>query len=404
MFPCTVWLLRKRPRVVPVGAALYLLSGAFIFGAMHWFQRQPYSVAELSAPLEATWRHPLLIHLFSQLVKSLFLTIPMLLLPVLVGFAFAPSLRTRRNVRFLGIGVLFFAAVGLALQFRHQLPTWVLPNMQTHFTAHGFDDWAPIRGTRPVVVPYSVQFVLTAVVVLLNLCFLGIAFPGRDSHAAPFESPVKRLPWRTLLMLTGPFTAAYLVLLAHRTYTSLLGIMDRYLVPLMLIALLLLLKLFQERVRPKLPLASVVVLLLLAAFTVAGTHDVFTMYRARLEGINEMREAGIPRASIDGGFEYNGMTQIGIMGHINDPGIRFPSNAYVPPNRTDPPNCPLFVGDKIPAVEPLYALSFNPNACAGQSRFQPVVYHAWLAPHAVTIYIVNTGKSAPAGTANGSGN
>jgi hypothetical protein len=44
----------------------------------------------------------------------------------------------------------------------------------------------------------------------------------------------------------------------------------------------------------------------------------------------------------------------------------------------------------LPAINPRYALSFDPTACAGQSHFAPVTYREWLRPRSVTIYIVDT--------------
>jgi len=39
-----------------------------------------------------------------------------------------------------------------------------------------------------------------------------------------------------------------------------------------------------------------------ALYSVAGTHDAFGHYRARLNAINELRAAGVPDTSIDAGL------------------------------------------------------------------------------------------------------
>ena len=131
-----------------------------------------------------------------------------------------------------------------------------------------------------------------------------------------------------------------------------------------------------------------------ALYSVAGTHDAFGHYRARLNAINELRAAGVPDTSIDAGFEHNGMTQIEAMGYVNDPRIRVLASFHMTLAATFPSNCQPQLTWLTPAIVPGDALSYEPAACGGLSRFAPVSFHDWIGNRSVNLYIVNTIKSA----------
>jgi hypothetical protein len=197
------------------------------------------------------------------------------------------------------------------------------------------------------------------------------------------------ISWRSLLTLIVPFTLAYLVLLLPRGISR--SLYDRYLLLLLPIALILLIRLYQDRIRSNLPLASTVLVLLVAACAIAGTHDIFALYRARLAAADELRAAGIPDTSIDGGLEHNGMIQIERSGYMNDPRVHFPATArFTNQPSLFPEHCRPYRDLFTPAIVPGYSLSFDPAACGGPSRFAPVTYRNWVWPRTITIYIVNT--------------
>jgi hypothetical protein len=193
--------------------------------------------------------------------------------------------------------------------------------------------------------------------------------------------------WKQLLILLGPFSIAYFLLLVPRGLIT--GLFDRYLIPLLFVEVVALLRLFEERVQHRLPYASAALALIFAVFAVAGTHDAFSMFRAEAAAFAEVRNTGIPASAIDGGIEQNGMTQLESVGFMNDPRIRVPTTFRVQPPRHFPKNCEPLGYWLTPAVVPRYALSFDPNACGGQSQFAPVSYRTWLGPSPTSIYIVN---------------
>ena len=99
IFPCTVWLLRRRPHVLLLGGTLYAVSLAFVFASMNWFLRQPYVIFD---GLPTRLRPGIVSHALSQSFGAIF-TLVMFLLPILAAFAFALFLSRSRNYRWLAL-------------------------------------------------------------------------------------------------------------------------------------------------------------------------------------------------------------------------------------------------------------------------------------------------------------
>jgi hypothetical protein len=160
---------------------------------------------------------------------------------------------------------------------------------------------------------------------------------------------------------------------------------DRYLVPLVIVLAVFLLRYVQEHSKRNEYWLSLTTLLLFTFFSVAGTHDFFALERARLAAADEVTQSGIQRTALDGGFEYDGWTQITIAGYVNDPHIT-PSSVYQPmPENTSA--CQHFFKTWTPVVMPEYALAFDPVSCFKPSQFPPVPYRTWLAPRDRKVYI-----------------
>jgi hypothetical protein len=156
-----------------------------------------------------------------------------------------------------------------------------------------------------------------------------------------------------------------------------------------LILVILLTRYFQERVAARLPWVAILWIAALAAFDTACVHDAFAMYRARHTALDEILASGIPPTAIDGGGEFNGMTQVDATGYVNNPKIVNPAGAYIPlPTHDTPEACRILMDEWFPSIHPLYALSFMQDACAGSAPFAPVTYRTWLAPHSATVYVI----------------
>jgi hypothetical protein len=392
LVPSAVWLLRGRRYLVWASVFLYGISVIFICASLQWFLRQPYSIIEpiLPGKIEGETLYQAAV----QFTGFLFAGV-MFLLPVLLAFGSGISFRDRRTSGFLIVGGALCLVIGLSLLWRDpgSLAAFLAPYAGNYVTRSGMVDGTPIQGMRPDVLGLEIRMVLTATVLAAIVMFLAfLRFGCRHSGPSHLQSEIS---FNNLMVLVVPFTVAYFVLLVPRSISIFARLMDRYLLPLLLMGMLLMVRLFQDRVQEKLPTISIVLTALFGVFAVAGTHDAFSFYRAKARAINELREAGIPDTSIDGGFEHNGMVQIESVGHINDPRVHVPGVVFFDNGSKFPKDCEPVQRARTPVIVPGYALSFDPAACGGLSGFASVPYRDWLRARTVNIYIVNTFRQSP---------
>ncbi len=145
---------------------------------------------------------------------------------------------------------------------------------------------------------------LLSVYVVLRLARLPAYWPGRWRNRA--RHPLLQRGFQLGLLL---FLVAYCSFLLINVFHF-----DRYLLPVLLCGLLLVVPVPQGRIaRWRIGTAAGTVLLL-AAFSIGGTHDYFAWNRARWSALNAALEAGVAPASIDGGFEFNGWYRTGPKG------------------------------------------------------------------------------------------
>jgi hypothetical protein len=399
MVPSAAWLLRHRRGVMAAGWVFFGASLIFVIGSLQWFNRQPFTIPEklLAAPLTLTNASFLLVG-FTRLILGL----PLFLLPLLIPFiALFPWESRRARMGCVSLGI-FFALVGLLQFHRHKLYVWLTPYTQNFVTSRGVIDVPIIVGLRPVVLHTGLRILLTLLTFAAALSFVvfllrryspirqGVPMwkrfmPRKDNGSG------QRVSWRSLAILLGPFTLAYLLLLVPRAAVH--GMNDRYLLPIIAICILVVTRVFQESVpthlAPRLCALSFLSVGLIAMYGVAAMHDLFALYRARIAAIDEPLRRGVPRWEIGGGFEFDDWTELEIAGHVNDSRIENPIDAYKAPavvRGTQP--CNNEKADLVPHVVPRYILSFDPDACAGRSQFAPVVYRNWLLSKPVTIYVL----------------
>jgi hypothetical protein len=197
------------------------------------------------------------------------------------------------------------------------------------------------------------------------------------------------LSWQQLGVLLVPFTVAYCLLLIPGALIDIMA--DRYMLGLLVVLLLCLIRYYQDRIQPRLPLASVLLLAIMAIYGIAVTHNMFALDRARAALAAELRTNGIPDTSVDNGWEYNFVVELQHADHINDPRIVLPAHAYLPtPPPLLPAGCQMWMYDRTPHIHPLYGVSFEPNACYGLAPFAPVHYSRWLASSPGTLYVVRS--------------
>jgi hypothetical protein len=382
MVPSALWLLRSRRPVLLAGIAANLAGIAFVFACLHWLKHQPYSIPEHLLPDAFP-----LPHMLGQL-SNLFLNTPFLLIPPLA--IFIPQIRKAPRRIFAVICLLFLGYSFLAAYPSHLRGAFIVePTIAWQagwVGVHGIPECVSLLGQPPLFLSRGVQVLLTVI------CFGGLTgllvalFSSQKKTSAPSNDPSNGLSWKQLGVLLAPFALVYSLLLIPRATGWLF---DRYLLPLLLLALLCLIRYYQDRIHPQLPLANLLLIALMALWSIAVIHNTFALYRARVDLAAELRANGLPDTSIDNGWEYNFDVELQHSNHINFPTIAVPSHAYT---RTPPPPpglCIMYFYDYTPHIHSLYGISFTPNACYGPAPFAPIHYSRWLASGPGTLYVVN---------------
>jgi hypothetical protein len=267
----------------------------------------------------------------------------------------------------------------------HLVPPW-LDNL---VTKKGISQFPATLGTQPDVFPLWLRLVIGFAVIAVAL----VAIATLTSETRKGSTPAGGLGWRTALILLAPFTLANCALLLPRSLAF--DLFDRYLLPIMIPALILLLLAYEQRFGNTLPAVSYAILALFTCFAVAGTHDEFAINRARLHAVQEVLAAGVPRTAVSGGIEYDGWTQIETQGYLNDPRLINPPGSYHAPVYTikDCRRRNSFFVDYTPAVVPEYIVVYTPMPCLEPSRFTPVPYQTWMAPSHRVMFIQQQAQS-----------
>jgi hypothetical protein len=379
--PSALWIVRPPRRLTIAVLAVWITSIVFIFAAMRWFSHQMYATVEEVShfgnnPLNtviACFRIPFDVSLF--------------LLPVLIAFLFPFFHRNRRLIIASVILFSLFAAYLFVRIHSYSVSLLLAPASSgpgDYVTSRGMLE-LPSVGERPTVLDDPFRALLTIISTFAGFAFLAVLFSSLRQNPRRSESAPGILPWKQLLILLAPFTAAYCVLLSGRILAG--GMFDRYLLPLFLFVTVVALRFYQERITPKLPPIAFVALILSAAYAIAGTHDLFSTDRARLAAIEQLRNAGLPRTAFYGGFDYDGWTQIDNQGYIEVDDIRTPTGIHHVPRRNHLFHpCGYYAARLFPTIHPLYAISYDNQTCDPQDRFSPVTYRMWLPPFSGAIY------------------
>ena len=379
LVPSTLWLLyrRRRRQALLAGIAAEAIAVLLVFAALHWFAHQPYSLSDTGLVHVNRRQVPhMLAEMTQAVLEPLFLVLPLLV-------AFVPRVMKTRG-RALAAAAACFAFVlagGVVASHRG----WELP--LGPFLQNWYSRFGHFNIETPLVQPPPVVLSLPLLVAINTVFYLGVLSAATYAwrlRGAQLGQRAGVLAWRDLLVLVGPFTVVYLLLLIPRSSG---GLADRYCVPLAIVAALLLLRLWSDR-EGRLPWAAHVALALVALFSVGAVHDLFAYYRAKGALVAEMESAGVPATAIDNGWDFDGWTELEHADHVNDARLRVPAGAYRFKAPADPRSCffPPFA-DLFPHVEPLYGVRYNPQDCYGEAGFAPVSYTRWLGRRA-TFYAV----------------
>jgi hypothetical protein len=403
MVPSTLWLLRARRRVFLAGAAATVAGVLFILGCMLWLKHQPYTTPEKFHVSNIPVVY--LVHLFIYF----FLDVPILLLPIVV--LFLPEIRKSRPRIIAILCALvpcYLFLVNYPSHLRGSFRALLEPTLGgapgCNFVTIFGEYESLSHGTPGIFLSNWIQCLLT-IAIFCSLIGLTFSF-FRPRHKTQAANLLAEVSWKQLGVILIPFAAAYILLLVYRTVSVVndgTGVLfDRYALGLLVTALICLVRYYQDRIDPRLPLAGVVLVVIVAAYGIVITHNTFALYRARMAIAAELRAAGVPDTSTDNGWEYNIDVELQHADHINNPGVVLPLHAYIPSPPLPAGTCPMIYHDEVPIIHPLYGISFDPNACYGQAPFPPVHYSRWLASAPGTLYVIryrppsNTLKATPA--------
>ena len=386
MMPSTAWILRKRRGVLAGAAVLWIVSIASILACLWWFKHQPFYVPE---PL---LEKPIGLRSLRELAGTMFallLCFMLVLMPALASGL--QQLKTLRAKHWLALIAMSLAAV------------WICRFITFHWAEKGLLPWTGDILDKLGVFDYPNAWQLGVLPFLFNTTERAIGsflvlfttavfcFVTSRPGPKPENAPENRPSWSILMQLLVPFAVAYVLLMMPRGLW--MQLLDRYLLPLMPIALIFLLRVHQEQFSSKVPAISWITLAIFSAFGILGTHDWVANHRARLAAVHQVEAAGIPAAQIEAGYEFDGTTQIDLRGVVFDPRVTYPAWIGVSPYRPAglPPHCKDLFNEHTPAIHPQIFLAYQQLPCLEPSRFGEMSYRTWLPPFQRSILILQPG-------------
>jgi hypothetical protein len=382
--PSTTWLLRRWRTPFVLGILLWIIGAASVAGFSAWFSHQAYSLHEafFAGSVEA---HRLVQWAVVLLRSGLALSLMML--PILISFlllgngSYRPRFRTRIPILVFVATTLTISLLAAYLQRTHHSLRMITPFSNNVVTARGLVDLPDLLGHRADVVPIWIRIILLGLIAASLAAVAVVAM--RRGRRPDGVRPTHALSSWQLVVLFGPFTASYLLLLITRG-----NLFDRYLLPILVVSAILTVRFYQRFIRADLTGLTAAFVLIIAAFSVAAMHDLFATGRARLVAAAKLQAMGIPRSGIRGGFEYDAWTQLETAGFINDPRINVPLGAYHPVARGSekPGDCSYWFSTETPEVHGRFGLSYDAMPCGDDSPVTATPYRTWLPPTTRAIY------------------
>jgi hypothetical protein len=387
--PSGFWLLRNRKGFKTVGIITWLISLLSVALLMIWFLHQPYVLPEhiIRGPIDfLVLRHLARICVYGPLEVLCFS------LPVLIAWIFElQTLSRRRKLQIVAFCALITPLLFLATHYnviQGRLPPWT----ENVVGRYGILWSTPLLGDRPEILTRALTSLL-AITLFSSLAgfILWWRNIGRDwfaKHIDERPSGSNELSLRETCVLVLPFSAIYFALLLPRAAFPFIfsDVWDRYFIPLIFVAVLLLLRLMKDW-RREVPVSCYAVLLIFSFFSVAGTRDLFTTYRAIASIRSDLKAHGVDLTTVSGPWEEDGANQINAQGYLNDDRLKNPPGAYQ--LTLDPPldQCHYWFGPLLPALHFQYVLTVQRLKCLVPSQYPDVTYTTWLPPFRRTIYI-----------------
>jgi hypothetical protein len=377
MVPSTLWLLRAQRRVFLAGSGATLAGVLFILVCLHWLRLQPYVVAEHLIPKTYSIAQGLWTLTFSFVDISFFLLAIMVL--------FFPQLLKLGPRAILLLFVLFVGYCFVAIHPSHLRGRFPLePFLLVWGNVHGIFESAFMHGELPIFLGTEVRILLTFATFGGLVGLIVSLLRNRRSAAAGNSHAI--VCWTQLDLLLAPFALAYSIFLFPRAIS--IGVFDRYLLALLVVALLCLMRYYQEQIQSRIPVAGLLMVCITAMCGIVVVHNTFAFYRARVNLAAELRSAGVSDTAVDNGWEYNLGVELQHANHLNDPHLGTAKNGYIPAPPLPPDTCGMPMSGITPHIHPLYGASFDPNACYGPAPFAPAHFSRWPYRTPGTLYVV----------------
>lgn len=381
MVPACAWLMRRRRYVIPTTIICWIAGVISIKLLVAWFLHHPYSIPETI----------FFGHLHLKNVRQFFVaawrSIATVLLFCLPALATALTIY-RRKSRSLGLrigtGLLVLALIVMRLTKPHFFAKFDPPWLSNIVTAGGIFRGVNLFGPFHEM-PEILQFLVLLGVVICTAACVEAAVSLRRVEVRPAISHSQQSSWQGMCFLLVPFLAAYFTLLAPRA--AFVIMFDRYFLVPIALAVVFVLRWHQDHISARLPIVSYLALAIFAIVAVGGTHDLFAMERARVQLVQELQQAGIPRTSVNAGFEYDAVSQTEAWGYVNDFHLVNPPGAFKPQPITDEGLCGYAYRFYFPAVKPKYVLAWDASPCYGPTQFPAASYHTWLPPATRQLFV-----------------
>ncbi|MCX7432467.1 MAG: hypothetical protein NTY17_15955 [Planctomycetia bacterium] len=369
-------ILFLRPGMTPRVRGLAFFAGgiglACIIVGMRWFNSQPYAIPSQVLPLRlenaGRW--------FDGIRAFVGVVVPVVLLPMTSAAVWClPTLwpkGTWRPTHWALIAAVLIATAAILLPAHR----------------HAFDGVIQLFGQRgPVSVSAAIYeaaiagFRITRLALLLFV--LGVMAWDGQRCRREIVAVIRRLPPAILVM--SAYLVLYLPAVIQASATT-GGLWERYLLPVFP-AVCCALLLWVEQRRSHLERRSVwglCLLAVMAVYSVAFTHDRFADCRARVAAIAYLQGQGVPRNQIMTGWHIDGWAQIEAVGYLNDPRIRTPADAYVPPA---PPHY-RHTSNLLRALTPKFLVTDGSAECLGtREGFRDFLFTAWIPPHERRVFV-----------------
>jgi 4-amino-4-deoxy-L-arabinose transferase-like glycosyltransferase len=359
MLAAAAWRQRRRRAALALAAA-WIATAAACAATLIWYYRQDY-VPRLDLP----WPSGPVLSTTSGLIFLLetlaILTIPAAVMLVATSWRLFP----RKGWTAAAIPTIAFAA------YYESKPLHWPPRLFDTINEFGllFFGVSPVA-LRPVALAPAARIAMgvmaiagsVASLAVLARAAIGFPRPWRDRDLGPF------------LSIGAPYAATVVLASVIRSQ-----VFDRYLIPVLPVAVILMLWVCQKEMGQRVPLTAWAVVALYAAFGIAITHDAFASARARLQAAESLFAAGIPRSEIMVGLEYDAWTQLEVNGHVNDKRVASPSFAYRPITRcTGPSELRIWYRPWLPDLQPRYFVAEDRLRALSPTSFSQVTYRQWL--------------------------